>query len=63
MLHLISGVFNIVFGILFIIHLRKIAKLEQKLRYTEASLERSDGNNRRMLEAIDEANRSTQERG
>jgi cell division protein FtsL len=50
---LLLVVANVVFIVVMIYQGRKIAKVENKLRYTEACLEREEGNNRRMLEAID----------
>lgn len=51
-LHLTSSIVNIVFGIVIFVYIRRNAKLEKKLAYTEISLERADENNRRMLAVI-----------
>lgn len=53
LLVLFSGILNIVLSIVAVVFINKVDKLEKKLSYTEASLERADENNRRMLEAID----------
>lgn len=57
-LHLTSSIVNIVFGIVIFVYIRRNAKLEKKLAYTEACLERADENNRRMLEVIDAQRRN-----
>lgn len=54
-----SVLVNLGLSIVAVFYIRKVAKLESKLRYTEACLEREEGNNRRMLEAIEASAENT----